>query len=619
MSSQFPPSSPIGLGATALHDDQQLDDPFYQPSSNHSSGTLQFFKTKTKAGVDAEANTKTLHKPVAAVREYPTPNPSSTLGRSSSPARAANVSLTLSDFEFERELEDELTKPGKRAHAPVQIVLDPRDSSRLAIGRKKSVCDIALPREKNISRQHAFISYIATTSQVRLECNGTNGLVVAFPKRLAFELVKRVESMDVYELVAAADAAAAAAAQVFSHQKQLVKERCLTSFVLLKGETVIMPYVEGTVVDFRQVEAVLSLQDTARDEEDSQNDTETEDELAPLHIMSDDFEQNLHTPPKKLVQVHEQHKSPPTVQLKEPSLSPLPEFQSSTPPSPVNFSTSAEGAVEEKQVVSDLSPALHVTDQGSAAPVVKRCVALSTIDSSSNNSTDNTSTDNTSANTSADTSANTSADTSANTNTGVVLKSVPSITPHTSFLVNMPVTPKKAAKREPLQLLDTNKTPVSQLQEQRRRKLTTPSPKKNNKRKLKSKNVSEVSTQERLQQLQDKGVDVESLGNVLANHLAFSNVQQTPLGLLQHVNSTISTLSRPELRALLDAERCIGVIYRTGKDAAGKPLDEEYYYDLDGDSDRDRRQLVMSLKGGRTGLRSCRKVHKQYFWKKPAK
>lgn len=595
MSSQFPPSSPIGLGAAALHDDQQLDDPFYQPSSNHSSGTLQFFKTKAKAGVDAGANTKTLHKPVAAVREYPTPNPSSTLGRSSSPARAANVSLTLSDFEFERELEDELAKLGKRAHAPVQIVLDPRDSSRLAIGRKKSVCDIALPREKNISRQHAFISYIATTNQVRLECNGTNGLVIAFPKRLALELVKRVESMDVYELVAVADAAAAA--QVFSHQKQLVKERCLTSFVLLKGETVIMPYVEGTVVDFRQVEAVLSLQDTAHDEEDSQNDTETEDELAPLHIMSDDFEQNLHTPPKKLVQVHEQHKSPPTVQLKEPSLSPLPEFQSSTPPSPVNFPTSVEGAVEEKQVVSDLSPALHVTDQGSAAPVVKRCVALSTIDGSSNN----TSTDNTSANTS------------------VVLKSVPSITPHTSFLANMPVTPKKAAKREPLQLLDTNKTPVSQLQEQRRRKLTTPSPKKNNKRKLKSKNVSEVSTQERLQQLQDKGVDVESLGNVLANHLAFSNVQQTPLGLLQHVNSTISTLSRPELRALLDAERCIGVIYRTGKDAAGKPLDEEYYYDLDGDSDRDRRQLVMSLKGGRTGLRSCRKVHKQYFWKKPAK
>lgn len=602
MSSQFPPSSPIGLGAAALHDDQQLDDPFYQPSSNHSSGTLQFFKTKTKSGVDAEANTKTLHKPVAAVREYPTPNPSSTLGRSSSPARAANVSLTLSDFEFERELEDELTKPGKRAHAPVQIALDPRDSSRLAIGRKKSVCDIALPREKNISRQHAFISYIATTNQVRLECNGTNGLVVAFPKRLALELVKRVESMDVYELVAAADAAAAAA-QVFSHQKQLVKERYLTSFVLLKGETVIMPYVEGTVVDFRQVEAVLSLQDTAHDEEDSQNDTETEDELAPLHIMSDDFEQNLHTPPKKLVQVHEQHKSPPTVQLKEPSLSPLPEFQSSAPPSPVNFSTSVEGAVEEQQVMSDLSPALHVTDQGSAAPVVKRCVALSTIDSSSNNSSTN----------------DTSANTNTNTNTSVVLKSVPSITPHTSFLGNMPVTPKKAAKREPLQLLDTNKTPVSQLQEQRRRKLTTPSPKKNNKRKLKSKNVSEVSTRERLQQLQDKGVDVESLGNVLANHLAFSNVQQTPLGLLQHVNSTISTLSRPELRALLDAERCIGVIYRTGKDAAGKPLDEEYYYDLDGDSDRDRRQLVMSLKGGRTGLRSCRKVHKQYFWKKPAK
>lgn len=92
-----------------------------------------------------------------------------------------------------------------------------------------------------------------------------------------------------------------------------------------------------------------------------------------------------------------------------------------------------------------------------------------------------------------------------------------------------------------------------------------------------------------------------------------------PLFQLQDVNSVVSKLSRTELRAILNDEQCIGVIYRTGKDAAGKPLDEEYYYDAENDPDDDRRQLVASLKGGRSGLRSCRRVHKQYFWKKPTK
>ncbi|KAL6947363.1 hypothetical protein ACO0QE_002246 [Hanseniaspora vineae] len=120
--------------------------------------------------------------------------------------------------------------------------------------------------------------------------------------------------------------------------------------------------------------------------------------------------------------------------------------------------------------------------------------------------------------------------------------------------------------------------------------------------------------------LENKNIDVPDMIRVLINHLAYASVQQVPLTSLFHVNTTISKLTKKELRYLLITRcECVGVIYRTGKDAAGKPLDEEYYYEFDKDTDQDRKAIVMSLKGGRANLRSCRKTHKQYFWKKPKK
>ena len=50
------------------------------------------------------------------------------------------------------------------------------------------------------------------------------------------------------------------------------------------------------------------------------------------------------------------------------------------------------------------------------------------------------------------------------------------------------------------------------------------------------------------------------------------------------------------------------------KDAAGQPLQEEYYYMPENDEDRERTTLVSNIKG-HGGLRSCRKTHKQYYWK----
>ena len=90
---------------------------------------------------------------------------------------------------------------------------------------------------------------------------------------------------------------------------------------------------------------------------------------------------------------------------------------------------------------------------------------------------------------------------------------------------------------------------------------------------------------------------------------------------------------------MLDATSCIGEVAREGKDAAGKPLESEYYYIAELDTDEQRRGAVVDgLK--KPGLRACRKQHKvrhciltldpypkwvdltcvqQYYWRKPKK
>lgn len=99
--------------------------------------------------------------------------------------------------------------------------------------------------------------------------------------------------------------------------------------------------------------------------------------------------------------------------------------------------------------------------------------------------------------------------------------------------------------------------------------------------------------------------------NHIVNQLAFSRLSSTPLSVL------FSNIP-PFLRASINMERlvqtlgsidCIGEIKRQGKDAAGKPLETEYYYIPDNDTDIGRRAAVVEGMG-RVGLRSCRKSHK---------
>lgn len=113
--------------------------------------------------------------------------------------------------------------------------------------------------------------------------------------------------------------------------------------------------------------------------------------------------------------------------------------------------------------------------------------------------------------------------------------------------------------------------------------------------------------------------ELNDISNLVTNHIAYSRVLQTPFSSLRELNPIKKhNLSKIQLRCILIHNiDCIGVIFRQGKDAAGKALDEEYYYIPEKDEDKQRVQLVEELKGSSSHLRSCRKTHKQYFWKKP--
>ncbi|EFY93752.1 target of SBF [Metarhizium acridum] len=106
--------------------------------------------------------------------------------------------------------------------------------------------------------------------------------------------------------------------------------------------------------------------------------------------------------------------------------------------------------------------------------------------------------------------------------------------------------------------------------------------------------------------------------NHVVNQLAFSRLSSTPLStIMQNLPADHKTgLTKDILRSSIEATRCIGIIKRQGKDAAGKALESEYYYVPEQDDDEQRRAAVVDgLR--KPSLRNCRKQHKQYYWKRP--
>ncbi|OCL05868.1 hypothetical protein AOQ84DRAFT_298112 [Glonium stellatum] len=150
--------------------------------------------------------------------------------------------------------------------------------------------------------------------------------------------------------------------------------------------------------------------------------------------------------------------------------------------------------------------------------------------------------------------------------------------------------------------------------------------------------ASSHSPQRRTSSESTRRLNESPIKNHVINQLAFSRLHSIPLstilgnlpvelkrGILspnsrKDSDSAEATdanqLTSPELKRILDNIPCIGEISREGKDAAGKQLENEFYYVPEMDSDQMRRDAVVGGIGG-TGLRAVRKSHKQYYWKKP--
>lgn len=110
----------------------------------------------------------------------------------------------------------------------------------------------------------------------------------------------------------------------------------------------------------------------------------------------------------------------------------------------------------------------------------------------------------------------------------------------------------------------------------------------------------------------------ERVRNHAVNQLAFSRLSSTPFSTIlnnlppsfwKSDNNNLSGPCRAGIRFILENTKCIGKVAREGKDAAGKPLESEYYYIPDFDDDEMRRETVVNNLR-KPGLRNCRKQHK---------
>ncbi|KAG0668086.1 hypothetical protein C6P45_005093 [Maudiozyma exigua] len=539
MSLDCPPSSPVRFRLTS-------------PSYDNIKGKQEKYEQ--------------LNAMVGNAKTMPTPDPSSSIGMELSSPVKNNIRNTVPTSPINEKIENLST---------IDVGLERNSISHLTIGRKSSVCDIVLPKLQNISRQHAFITYLNKENVLKIECNGINGIVVILPGQgiqcnLCFESKKD----NIFKVS-------------LDETKGSLNKRLL-SFVLDKGETVIMPFIEGTKIDFRQAEIALHIKDDiVNSGEDSV--TESEEETSLMPIRTGIFQSTaLDTPSKVIISrdqikpLNAQKHTPITVStdkvqsIQNPVVDDDKILISSATVTPL-YQTPAHDPATPRKVINYVSASLRHNYE---TPIPGPGQSLEVNDNSSEKISQE------------------------------MLDTVESV-------FNFTTTPEKQANtssnKRPLEE-DTAATNLEAVTTQPQVKKSKYKQKKNHRGK-KETEPSHLS----LDDLEDKGINCAEFQHILSNHLAFAAQQQTPLSQMKSINRKISQLSNEELLVLLENEKSIGVIKREGKDAAGKLLEEEFYYDLENDYDEDRKSLVTSLKGGRAGIRSSRKSHKQYFWKRPGK
>ncbi|GAV26998.1 hypothetical protein PMKS-000459 [Pichia membranifaciens] len=621
INSQFPPSSPL------LHSENELDNAPFKDGFDSLSKAKPFKST-----------TRDEQREKDKYDTYPTPDPSSSLGdvsitsdnleaeesmikiaADSSPSKMSRVAPEEAEFlrDVKRAKLDEST--GIDASQPLStknfqnVMYIPLNGDVFKIGRSGLSCSFKLnSSNKLISRVHAEIQFDMETQMIVLKCLGFNGLNVTIPKLIDVENIKdkefliKVNGEDMKEEndgVSEADP---------SKSRILTRSSAFTNFYMLKDESIKMPLIEGTVLDFRGDLALLVYKKD------------------PLNLASQNAARSsfVDKPNRRKLSTGDLLKIVEEKKLQfstHPTLAELKEKKS------VVLSPSLSGArpIVRKNLANtiiykraspapcELQPAEeHVSKKVSGGP---KASAVSPVKSDSTKIMkkpfgDITNMHNKTAaappiekKKAAGVANKNSAPQALVATTTVVKENEPPLPP----ALETPLTGKPAARE------DRSKTPEPKAadlhaEEQKKRGRAK-------KTKQSEEDILRSMPQTEVDAVLSTVPQLANISNLVTNHIAYSRILQTPFSSIRDLNSIKKhNLTKLQLRCLLiHSVPCIGVIFRQGKDAAGKPLDEEYYYVPEKDSDIHRVQLVEELKGSSSHLRSCRKTHKQYFWKKP--
>lgn len=491
--------------------------------------------------------------------ELPTPNPSSSLGD------VANSSVVISESTATKrklpqsqsttQIESLSKKRVYGDHSFQNILTVPMNGDEVKVGRSSMSSNFTLnSKNKAVSRLHLTVKYLANENMVELHCIGYNGVNITIPA------LTNVHTLDNHRFLVSVKDREPHSLPV-DNTRVLDRSKDLTNFYMLRYETILMPLIEGTFLDVRGEIVLLQYPEESELKRDEirrrQVDLSSEDFEDANRTMDDDIEISVNSD------------SPKPIDRKDTANSYV--FKELTPEASFIHSTPIVTPLADKTFV--------VNEEIESLPAVEREISAEPQQTPTEQKQSIPATEDVDA---------------AEETAPVAELATPSVKP----LLNITNIRKEQTKR--------GRPSGKKSAAPKKKKLTE-------EEQIKTMDAAEVEAT--LADIES----VEDLANVITNHISYSRILQTPFHSIRELASVkAKNLTRLQLRCLIYHRiACIGVIYREGKDAAGKPLDEEYYYIPEKDDDKDRVRLVEDLKGSSSHLRSCRKTHKQYFWKKP--
>lgn len=541
----------------------------------------------------------------AAGHGYLTPAPTSSLGRSSPSAQSEDsiASSPLQRQQHQLTSYAHLPQPTfthsresfkvRSPLASVFVIPVPRSGREIKLGRSSQSCDVGLSSQnKLISRVHATIEFLVRdgdAGHVKIKCNGWNGCKVIVPE------FKHMIVHDTENLRAGKNG-----------EVEEVVSNGQTEYKLPQGQELDLPYVRGITIDVQGERGLIELVDEPiEDETDEEPRTPLRDSNQKLlNIGSassssagggDDDE--FTTPPHAFTLLpfngapasRELKKRKSTVAFDEviaqPSKRLSRDFSSFEPiVRHIEAAPQANEDLVEKTAQQGDNELCDISDNHVGEQVELEQVQQAPLPVPS----------------------------------GVATPELPIQEPSSPAPQELEQEPEQEQEQEPeqepeLTPSDPAPSPVAAANVPH-----TPSPSSLSKptQEPSATPTTPTTTADPTQDARDK------LAHLVLNHLAFSRLSSIPLTTLRKSSPLLLAQAPDALHTLLAQLPGVGVIERQGKDAAGKLLEAEYYYVADGDEDEDRRAMVEEIKGGAGGarasrLRSCRKVHKQYFWRRP--